>query len=113
MISARRRDELRKALSGLIPMAPYDAFSAMHAQAQAQHLRALPPANAAWLAAIAYIRHVHTDYDLMLDEGYDRDSARHFATDQINEVLTRWRANRLLDFDADGSEVWASGDQTR
>jgi hypothetical protein len=59
----------------------------------------MPPAIAVWLAAIAHIRHEHTDYEKLLDEGYDRDSARFFVVDQTNEVLTRWRATRLLDPD--------------
>jgi hypothetical protein len=32
-------------------------------------------------------------------EGYDRDSARFFVVDDINAVLTSWRATRLLDPD--------------
>lgn len=61
----------------------------------------MPPAIAVWLAAIAHIRHEHTDYEKLLGEGYDRDSARFFVVDQTNEVLTRWRATRLLDPDED------------
>ena len=45
------------------------------------------------------IRHAHTEYEKLLGEGYDRDSARFFVIDEINEVLTRWRATRLLDPD--------------
>ncbi|TIR83698.1 MAG: DUF2293 domain-containing protein, partial [Mesorhizobium sp.] len=41
----------------------------------------------------------HTDYDKLLAEGYDRDSARFFVIDETNEVLTRWRATRLLEED--------------
>ena len=54
---------------------------------------------AVWLATIAHIRHVHTDYEKLLAEGYDRDSARFFVIEQTNIVLTRWRATRLLDAD--------------
>ena len=45
------------------------------------------------------MRHVHTDYDALLADGYDRDAARFFVVDRINEVLTGWRATRLLDPD--------------
>ncbi len=34
-----------------------------------------------------------------MDEGYDRDAARFFVLDDVNEVLTTWRATRLLDAD--------------
>jgi hypothetical protein len=61
----------------------------------------MPPQIAVWLAAIAHIRHEHTDYEKLLEEGYDRDSARFFVVEQTNDVLTRWRATRLLDPDAD------------
>ncbi len=61
----------------------------------------LPPSISVWLATIAHIRHVHTDYEKLLAEGYDRNSARFFVIEQTNIVLTRWRATRLLDSDDD------------
>jgi hypothetical protein len=64
-------------------------------------MRELPPSIAVWLATVAHVRHVHTEYDSLLDEGYDRDSARHFVIDAINETLTRWRATRLVDEDGE------------
>jgi hypothetical protein len=71
-------------------------------RALAKALTALPPSVAAWLAAVAHIRHAHTDYEKLLAEGYDRDAARFFVIDEINAVLTRWRAMRLLDADDPG-----------
>lgn len=62
-------------------------------------MKSLPPTIAVWLATIAHVRHTHTDYDKLLAEGYDRDSARFFVIDETNEVLTRWRATRLLEED--------------
>ena len=62
-------------------------------------MRDLPPSIAVWLATIAHVRHEHSDYDRLLAEGYDRDSARFFVVDQINAWLTKWRATRLLDAD--------------
>ena len=62
-------------------------------------MKTLPPSIAVWLATVAHVRHEHTDYEKLLAEGYDRDSARFFVIDAINEVLTRWRATRLLDPD--------------
>ena len=59
----------------------------------------LPPAIAVWLATVAHVRHQHTDYEKLLAEGYDRNSARFFVIDRTNAVLTGWRATRLLDPD--------------
>ena len=73
----------------------------IRAEANARHLKALPPSIAVWLATVAHVRHRHTDYEKLLAEGYDRDSARFFVLDQTNAVLTRWRATRLLDPDDD------------
>lgn len=43
------------------------------------------------LAVIAHIRHKETDYDDLLAKGWDRWVARAEITDQVNEVLLRWR----------------------
>ena len=94
-----RRRALAKALTALIPMGPYADMERIRADAGAVHMKTLPPSVAVWLAAIAHVRHAHTDYEKLLSEGYDRDSARFFVIDQINAVLTRWRATRLLDAD--------------
>lgn len=102
-MSARtgRQRALARALTALLPAAPYADMEKIRAEAGAAHLKTLPPSIAVWLAAIAHIRHAHTDYETLLAEGYDRDSARFFVIGQINDVLTRWRATRLLDADDD------------
>lgn len=94
-----RQKALAKALTLLLPMAPYADIEAIRAAASEARLKTLPPSIAVWLAVVAHIRHVHTDYERLLDEGYDRDSARFFVVVAINETLTRWRATRLLDAD--------------
>jgi hypothetical protein len=43
------------------------------------------------LAAIAAIRHNHTDYDELLAQGLDRASARRRVTEQVEEILVAWR----------------------
>ena len=100
MATGRQR-AIAKALTALLPLAPYSDTEKIRAEAGARHLKTMPPQIAVWLAAIAHIRHEHTDYERLLAEGYDRDSARFFVVDQTNEVLTRWRATRLLDPDED------------
>ncbi len=64
-------------------------------------MRELLPVNGAFLAAVSHIRHQHTDYDDLLDEGYDRDSARFFVADAINEKLQEWGCARTLEGEED------------
>src|SRR6185312_13281906 len=94
-----RRRAIAKALTALLPMAPYADMEKIRADAGAVHMKTLPPTIAVWLATIAHVRHMHTDYERLLAEGYDRDSARFFVIGQTNAMLTRWRATRLLDSD--------------
>ena len=54
------------------------------------------PESAAWLSLVAYVRHTFTDYDALLAQGYDRDSARHFVTEEMIEVLRGWGVRREL-----------------
>jgi hypothetical protein len=98
MTTSRQRG-VAKALTTLLPLAPYADTEKIRGEANARHMKTLPPSVAVWLATVAHIRHEHTDYEKLLAEGYDRDSARFFVIDRINEVLTRWRATRLLDAD--------------
>lgn len=99
--STGRRKAIAKALTVLLPMAPYADIEKIRTDAGAPHLKALPVSIAVWLATVAHIRHAHTDYEKLLAEGYDRDSARFFVIDEINAWLTKWRATRLLDPDDD------------
>ncbi len=103
-MSTHRQRAIAKALTVLLPLAPYADTEKIRTDAGARHLKTLPPTVAVWLATVAHVRHAHTDYEALLEEDYDRDSARFFVVDQINAVLTRWRATRLLDpddFDAE------------
>lgn len=101
-MSTKRQRAVDKAITALLPIAPYADTEKIRAEANAHHLRSLPPSIAVWLATVAHVRHEHTDYDRLLGEGYDRDSARFFVVDQINAWLTRWRATRLLEPDDEG-----------
>lgn len=103
-IGTARRREIGKALTALLPMAPYADTEPIREAALARKMRELPPSIAVWIATVAHIRHVHTPYDELLAEGYDRDSARHFVVEEINRVLTAWRATRLLEADEDESD---------
>jgi hypothetical protein len=85
------------ALRRLAPNIPPHEFGAVidHALDSAG-LKAAAPEAAAWLSLVAYVRHTFTDYDELLAQGYDRDSARHFVADEMAEVLSRWGVRRPL-----------------
>lgn len=100
MAGTNRQRAIARALTALLPMAPYSDTEAIRAEATKPHLKTLPPSVAVWLSTVAHVRHAHTEYDRLIDaEGYDRESARFFVIDAINAVLTRWRATRLLEAD--------------
>lgn len=110
MATSRRR-AIDKAVRLLIPAAPLADTLAIREAAGRRHMRTLPVGSAVWLATLAHVRHAHTDYDRLRDEGYDRDSAFFFLVDDINAVLTRWRATRLLNDEAlSPDEVEALGE---
>ncbi|GAA0600577.1 DUF2293 domain-containing protein [Paenochrobactrum glaciei] len=96
-----RQKLIAKSLTLLIPGSPYSDAEPIRAAALSPHMRELTPPVAIWLATVAYIRHQYTDYDALRDEGYDKESARFFVLDAINDKLTEWRATRLLSPDDD------------
>ena len=99
--TTKRHQLVGKALTALLPMAPYADTETIREAALARKMRDLPPSIAVWIATVAHVRHAHTGYDDLLAEGYDRDAARFFVVDEINETLTKWRATRLLEADGD------------
>ena len=96
-MATKRQTEIAKALRSVTPMIPFNEAEDVKRLAAQPHLRSLPAPVSVWLSLVAHIRHVHTDYDELMDDGYDRDAARHFVMDDINAVLERWQATRLLD----------------
>ena len=97
----RRQKEMRRRLHDLAPRIPYlDAHAVLRA-ALAAHLKHLPPSIALWQALTTHIRHAHSDYDLLLDEGYERSAARFFVIDEMNALLERWGSKRRIDISDD------------
>jgi hypothetical protein len=90
-----RRAAVEAALRHLAPRIPKHEFGAVvdHALDSAG-LHTAAPDTAAWLSLVAYVRHVLTDYDALLAEGYDVDSARFFVLDKITAVLAEWGVRR-------------------
>lgn len=46
--------------------------------------------NAIRLAVIAHIRHIETEYDTLLADGYGRYEARAAVEATVNRVIARW-----------------------
>ena len=94
------RPAIEAALRRLAPAIPPHEFGAVvdHAH-DSKGLRNAAPETAAWLSLVAYVRHVFTDYDDLLAQGYDHDSARHFVAAGIAVKLSEWGVRR--EFGAD------------
>jgi hypothetical protein len=92
-----KRNVIEDALRRLAPKIPPHEFGAVVDHAlDSRGLRNATPENAAWLSLVAYVRHALTDYDDLLAQGYDQDSARYFVADEIGAVLSSWGAKRTL-----------------
>ena len=105
MKSLTNLKEIRKRLRELVPNISMSGFLEIEQIATAGHLRHLPPSIAVWQAVTTVARHQHTDYDQMLKEGYDADTARHFVRDDINEILKEWGCSRQLSDNEDQSKI--------
>jgi hypothetical protein len=93
-----RRELIESALRVLAPRIPRHEFDAVVDHALGSRgLHTASPEAATWLSMTAYIRHRFTDYDSLLDDGYDVDSARFFVLDEINEVLENWGSPRRVE----------------
>ena len=96
-----RRAAIEAALRHLAPKIPAHEFGAVVDHAlDSDGLKSAAPSQAAWFSLVAYARHVFTDYDALLAQGYDRDSARHFVADEMAAKLAEWGVRRKLDSDA-------------
>ncbi len=91
------RAAIAAALRHIAPRLPAHEFEAVldHAM-DSPGLRVAMPENAAFLSLVAYARHTLTDYDELLAQGYDRDSARFFVAGALEELLARWGVKRKL-----------------
>ena len=97
-----RRALVAAALERLVPRLPdFEAESVLDRAMRSPGLRGAAPETAAWLALTAFARHAFTDYDDLLAEGYDRDSARHFVLDEMNAMLAEWGSRRLVSEEED------------
>jgi hypothetical protein len=92
-----KRSEIEIALRRLAPRMPSHEFGAVVDHAvDSPGLQAAAPDTAAWLSLVAYVRHVLTEYDELLNQGYDQESARFFVTPEIESILNGWGVRRPL-----------------
>ena len=92
-----RRDALEAALRQLAPRIPKHEFGAVIDHAvDSVGLQKAAPDTAAWLSLVAYVRHMFTDYDALLVEGHDVDSARYFVLGQMTAILETWGVRRRV-----------------
>ena len=91
------RAEIEAALRRLAPRIPRHEFGAVVDHAVGSRgLASASPETAAWLSLVAYARHALTDYDALLEQGYDQDSARFFVAAEIDSILSGWAVRRRL-----------------
>jgi hypothetical protein len=92
-----KRSDIEQALRRLAPKIPPHEFGAVidHAR-DSPGLRTASAESAAWLSLVAYLRHAFTDYDELLAQGYDQDSARFFVASEMQAVLEEWGVRRKL-----------------
>jgi hypothetical protein len=92
-----KRAAIDAALLRLAPMIPpHERMAAVDHAVDSRGLSIASPGTAAWLSLVAYVRHTFTDYDELLAEGYDPDSARHFVAARMDKVLQAWGVRRRL-----------------
>ncbi len=91
------RSAIASALRHLAPKLPAHEFDAIvdHAM-DSPGLKIASPENAAFLSLVAYARHTMTEYDELLAQGYDRDSARFFVAEALGELREGWGVKRKL-----------------
>ncbi|BAQ47915.1 MULTISPECIES: DUF2293 domain-containing protein [Methylobacterium] len=105
-----RREAVAAALVRLAPRVPdFEAEAIVDRALASTGLRNAAPETAAWLGLVSYARHVFTEYDSLLEEGYDQDSARHFVLDDLNAVLAEWGVRRRIGEDEDTAGSGTSG----
>ena len=92
-----RRADIESALRRLAPRLPvYEFESVVDHAADSRGLASASAETAAWLSLVTYARHVFTDYDELLEHGYDQDSARFFVASEIDAILSAWGVRRRL-----------------
>jgi hypothetical protein len=97
MTRSRRAEQITAALYRLVPqIPPFEAQEVISHAMVTPSLRHLAPEKAAWLSLVALVRHLHSDYDALLDEGYGVEAARYCVGEQINAQINQWGGQRSV-----------------
>jgi len=92
-----KRSDIVEALRHLAPRIPdFEASAIADHAVCSRGLNTASAQTAAWLSMVAFVRHALTEYDELLEEGYDQESARHFVAGEIQAVLEEWGVSRRL-----------------
>ncbi|CAA7612913.1 DUF2293 domain-containing protein [Magnetospirillum sp. UT-4] len=92
-----RRGLIAEALRRIAPLVPdFERGAILDHAVDSPGLAKASPEAAAWLSLTAHVRHLHTEYDQLLAEGYDADSARHFVLEATNAVLADWGCRKRV-----------------
>jgi len=92
-----RRAGIETAVRRLAPrIPPHELVSVVDHAVHSSGLKSAQPEAAAWLSLVAYVRHVFTDYDELLRQGYDQESARFFVAAASDEILQQWGVRRRV-----------------
>jgi hypothetical protein len=95
-----KRADIEMALRRLAPrIPPYEFGVVVDHAIDSPGLSAGSAEAAAWLSLVAYVRHDLTEYDALLEQGYDRDSARFFVAAETDAILSRWGVRRRVSSD--------------
>lgn len=98
MAKSGRGEAIAAALARLFPRLPErDARNILDQALASKGLKTASPEAAAWLSAASYARHTHTEYDRLLADGYDVESARHFTLEALNEALAEWGSRKRIE----------------
>jgi len=104
MISRSRREkEVKQHIREMLPNVTLADFEKIVEISDRGHLRHLPPSIIAWQSITTHIRHNHTEYDDLLDDGYEPEAARHYVLDKTNEILSSWGSTKLIE-ETDGEQ---------
>jgi hypothetical protein len=87
----RFRREFAEAIGKQFPGCPADRAEAIALHTAARRIGRALDADAVRRAVVASVRHVDTNYDDLLMEGVDRESAREQAQKRVNDVVNAWR----------------------
>ena len=95
-----KRRDIETALRRLAPgIPPHELGAVVDHALDSAGLRHAAPEEAAWLSLVSYVRHQFTDYDDLLAQSYDQESARYFVANEIEATLVKWGVRRRLSRD--------------